>query len=441
MRLFKLVAVTLLAALLLCGCVVLAETDAEHVCNGNAWISVGGGSHKQGCDICGKINGFWNNTCEDRKPRDGVCDLCHAAITHKHKIEIKVLNNGYHKKECACGNYSFTAVCNIVNGVCTECGAVYEQPTAAPTATATVKPTATATATVKPTATATATVKPTATATATVKPTATATATVKPTATATATVRPTATATATVKPTAAPTATVKPTAAPTATPTVKPIQPKHAGCLNPVICDAGIVSATVKKAATCTEAGSVENAYKCGLKTVSTIPALGHEYANDKCVVCGKKEPKYYYNNTMTSFGPTTRELVGGKDWYRVTPVDLSIDGAYTYDLIASNRYVVGRVNIVVRAGMLTVNYKVVARPADIKNESLMIYTSKDALASGDAISANVGDIIDIAKTFGDDTKVIVSLILTADYDAAGHNVTTMVVDNAEIAAMIAEMD
>ena len=146
---------------------------------------------------------------------------------------------------------------------------------------------------------------------------------------------------------------------------------------------------------------------------------------------------EYLYNNTMSSYGPTTRELVGGNDWYRVTPVDLSIDGVYTYDLIASNRYVVGTVTIKVEAGELTVTYAVTARPCTVKKEELKIYASKADLAAGNAIDAKIGEGI----TFGEDTKVIVSLILTGDYAINGYKVTNMIINDAEIASMIANMD
>ena len=171
------------------------------------------------------------------------------------------------------------------------------------------------------------------------------------------------------------------------------------------------------------------------------LPATGHEWVNNKCTVCGKKLTKIYYNNTMSSFGPMTKELVGGNDWYRVTPVDLSVDGVYTYDLIASNRYVVGTVTITVAEGALTVNYKVASSHVEVKDESLLIYASKADLAEGNAVTANVGAAINVAETFGEDTKVIVSLVLIGNYDALGHNVTTMVADAAEIAGMIANID
>lgn len=212
--------------------------------------------------------------------------------------------------------------------------------------------------------------------------------------------------------------------------------------------------------ATCTEDGKITR-YCPACETKQTdekVPAKGHSYKwstvvapsaagngkdEYKCTVCGDvketktvKYTKWYYNNTITSFGPTTRELVGGNDWYRVTPVDLAVDGVYTYDLIASNKYIVGKVTITVNAGALTVSYKT-NYSVDVKDEALLIYASKADLATGTAVTAPVGAAINAAETFGADTKVLVSLILTGDYDAAGKGL----VDASAAAGMIANID
>ncbi len=215
---------------------------------------------------------------------------------------------------------------------------------------------------------------------------------------------------------------------------------------------------TKEVAATCTTEGSkTTECTKCNKTVTETIAKLAHAYtwvttaatpsANGKseykCSACGDvaevktiKYSKWYYNNTMTSFGPTTKELVGGNDWYRVTPVDLAVDGVYTYDLIASNKYVVGTVTITVNAGALTVSYKT-NYSVDVKDEALLIYASKADLATGTAVTAPVGAAINAAETFGADTKVLVSLILTGDYDAAGKGL----VDASAAAGMIANID
>lgn len=154
------------------------------------------------------------------------------------------------------------------------------------------------------------------------------------------------------------------------------------------------------------EAGNGKNEYTC---------ALCKKVADTKTV----KYSKMYYNNTMTADGTAIRDLVGGNDWYRVASVNLAVDGVYTYDLVASNKYVVGTVTIAVNGGTLTVSYKAKA-DVDVKDEQLLIYTSKENLAAGAAVTAPVGAAINIAETFGAETDVLVSLILTGDYDAAG---------------------
>jgi len=211
-------------------------------------------------------------------------------------------------------------------------------------------------------------------------------------------------------------------------------------------------------APTCTSEGTkTTKCENCNQTVTETLAKLDHVYtwvevtkpspagngkSEYKCA-CGDiadtktvKYTKWYYNNTMTSFGPTTKELVGGNDWYRVTPVDLAVDGVYTYDLIASNKYVVGTVTISVNAGTLSVSYKA-QHGVEVKDEALLIYASKADLAAGSAVTAAVGSAINTAETFGEDTKVLVSLILTGNYDAAGKNY----VDADAASALAANID
>lgn len=218
------------------------------------------------------------------------------------------------------------------------------------------------------------------------------------------------------------------------------------------------------KTPTCTDDGTTW--YKCercnDVKEV-TLPSNGHEYSwvvvkkptvtedgykEYKCSICGNvsdvQETRYtkiYRNNTMCSFGPTTRELVGGKDWYRVTPVDITFDGTYTYDLIASNLYVIGHVDIVVSNGAMVVDYCIYAEDVKIHEESLMMYGSKQDMKNYNAVVANVGDTINLVETFGEDNVIIVSLILTGDYDAAHRNVKRMEINANVINDMINMID
>jgi len=219
-------------------------------------------------------------------------------------------------------------------------------------------------------------------------------------------------------------------------------------------------------APTCTEKGYTT--YECSRCDVTEqkdeTAALGHNYEwvigaveatpaapgenHYKCTECGDvsdieyvKYTKYYYENTLTSFGPTTEELLGEGDWYRVTPIDLSVDGIYTFDLIASNAYVVGTVTITVSEGVMTVSYDVNANHIEVLEEALLLYASKADLAEGKAVTVAFGEEINVAETFGEDTKVLVSVMLTGTYDAAGYGVYGFEADAAEIEELLAIVD
>ena len=147
------------------------------------------------------------------------------------------------------------------------------------------------------------------------------------------------------------------------------------------------------------------------------------------------------YNNTLAGFGPCTRDLIGGKTWNRVTPVDLSVDGTYTYDLVASNKYVVGTLVVTVANGTVTVNYELNANQIKVNEETLTLYAILEALKNGTGLTATVGTPIDIAANFGEDTKVIVAFAAKADYNAVGAGVASFKADEAKLAALIALID
>ncbi len=67
-----------------------------------------------------------------------------------------------------------------------------------------------------------------------------------------------------------------------------------------------------------------------------------------------------YPKNTASSFGPQFR-IVDPKltnKWYMFTPINLGQQGRQTFDLVASNMYVVGEVHVDVQGDMVTVNYQ-----------------------------------------------------------------------------------
>lgn len=212
----------------------------------------------------------------------------------------------------------------------------------------------------------------------------------------------------------------------------------------------------VKNEATCTLDGIQDiGCENCDYEELNVIiKATGHKatwkvvveptpeadgLAKKICDVCGEEVDRKVvpytvmrYSNTLTSYGPTTRELVGGNDWYRVTPIDLTVEGTFTYPLVASNQYVVGTVTVVIANGTLTVSYDTAASQIKVTAESLLIYSDLAALAAGNAQEFAFGTPIAI----GEDTNVIISVLLTADYNAIGAGVTGFSADDAQIEAM-----
>ncbi len=64
-------------------------------------------------------------------------------------------------------------------------------------------------------------------------------------------------------------------------------------------------------------------------------------------------------NNTASSFGLQFREVTPGMTdlWYMFTPLDLTRQGRQTYELIASNMYVIGEVYVDVYGDTVTITY------------------------------------------------------------------------------------
>lgn len=208
---------------------------------------------------------------------------------------------------------------------------------------------------------------------------------------------------------------------------------------------------------TCTEPGVlVRVCAECALEDRQETPALGHifDWVEDdrghreyQCVICGLVEDmeeaeeappaNILYNNTITSFGPTTRELIGGTVWNRVTPLDVSEAGVYTYPLIASNRYTVGTATVVVEDGWQTVSYQLNSDRILVHSESLVFYSDLDALRAGtDGQAFDFDQPIHLTDTFGKDTRLIMGITLKADYDMDDPMIRWFSGDDEQIALM-----
>ncbi len=75
-----------------------------------------------------------------------------------------------------------------------------------------------------------------------------------------------------------------------------------------------------------------------------------------------KEKVVWYPDNTVCSFGPQFRDIDPSLTdlWYMFTPIDLGRDGVQTFELIASNLYVLGQVSVTVSGDTVVVNYSTV---------------------------------------------------------------------------------
>lgn len=208
-----------------------------------------------------------------------------------------------------------------------------------------------------------------------------------------------------------------------------------------------------------TDGSACADCKNCGRKKEIVLPALGHDIVENViteptpempgqtevvCTRCGalleSREESYrqmMYDNAITSLGPSTQDLIGGLEWYRITPLELTRDGTFTFPLIASNRYTVGNMTAVIRHGTLTVSYKFNASHIRVNSESLIIYPDLDTLRTPVQPSFyELNTPIDIRASFGEADVVLLSLLIRADYDAAGTGVGLFTEDEAQITAM-----
>ena len=187
---------------------------------------------------------------------------------------------------------------------------------------------------------------------------------------------------------------------------------------------------------TCDEAGV--KTYTCkndaAHTKTETVKALGHKWgqwvvtkeATDEedgerqrtCEVCGEVETQVIRAQqllimTTCTKGIRFRDLENPvtDKWYMFTPVDLSVDGVQTFDLIAGNVHKIGTVTLVVKEGTVTVTYELTNEFAvDVYEE---FFTFLPSLASVTELDFEAmtnyayGEAISIEEQLGGDTKVL----------------------------------
>ena len=209
---------------------------------------------------------------------------------------------------------------------------------------------------------------------------------------------------------------------------------------------------------TCTEPGrAVRQCAVCRMEEVIETPAFGHcfMWMDEKkpngvtvsqyvCTVCGsvaeqraKTTEQMYYGNTITSFGPMTRDLIGGSVWNRVTPLNLAEEGMFTYPLIASNLYTVGTATVINEKGTQLISYKLNSPKITVHTQTLVIYPDLEALRTGEnAVILEFDQPTELEEYFGEDQLVLMAITLKADYDAMDPGIQGFREDKELISAM-----
>ena len=204
----------------------------------------------------------------------------------------------------------------------------------------------------------------------------------------------------------------------------------------------------VTKEPTCTEPG--ERTYTCLNDSSHTrkepIAPTGHSWDNGviikqptfteeglieyTCQKCGVKRQeklprKVMGNNTICAFGPRLRDVnlapYNTDAWYMFTPFDASKDGRQTYELVATNKYIVGTLTIDIRNGEMTIDYDLVSNTIDITLEFFTVLSQLDDIHEYEPeklldLRMSVRRPINLQDTFGDDRNLVLYFCSRCNY-------------------------
>ena len=148
----------------------------------------------------------------------------------------------------------------------------------------------------------------------------------------------------------------------------------------------------------------------------------------------------YYPRNTVCSFGPRFRDVSQlTKQWYRFTPLDLSTDGVQTYELIASDAYVIGEVTVEVADGAVTISCTYVSDQVKVHDTFCTLLPSLAGAETLDQSSLThypFGEPISIADVLNGDTQVLLMICNVVDYNT-NMPVTTIEPNSSDFKARI----
>ena len=228
----------------------------------------------------------------------------------------------------------------------------------------------------------------------------------------------------------------------------------------------------VVTAATCTSGGlEKRTCSRCGLEETRKTDPLGHNWGpwvvvtkatRDKtglrqrtCSRCGQVQSDIIpvvvmSGNTLCSFGPRLRDNEYAPYvtdlWYMYTPFDASEDGTQTYELVASNMYIVGSVTLKIKDGTITVDYKLDSRQIRMDLEFFTILdrirdlTRYEPEELKNQIGMPFGTPIDMAENFGDDTNLVLYFCCRITYTYDADNMFNLAYDSPAHKALLEDM-
>ena len=218
---------------------------------------------------------------------------------------------------------------------------------------------------------------------------------------------------------------------------------------------------TITKQPTCEEPGVKTTV--CRLNSAHTktepVPPTGHKWDDGviikKPTLTEEGEKKYtcqndpthtrieklgvlsMNNNTVCAFGPRLRADAKkialpyySTQWYMYTPFDASVEGKQTFDLVASNMYIVGTVTLTIRDGNLLIDYKLSdPNKFTITLEFFTVLGSMNELTQYEPenllyMRMNRNQPINLAENFGEDTNLVLYFCSRCNYNYSSRYVS-----------------
>lgn len=127
-------------------------------------------------------------------------------------------------------------------------------------------------------------------------------------------------------------------------------------------------------------------------------------------------------NNTLCAFGPRLRDMNLYDEWYMFTPFDASKQGTQTYDLVASNTFIVGKVTLTIKDGNLKIDYSLLDNAKfKVTLEFFTVLGRINDLTQYEPeellnLRLSKGQTINLEENFGDDTNLVLYFCSRCDY-------------------------